>query len=214
MKLPILGGGSGLLLLIACTINEIEVPDSPCRRILKANPGRSHVDFEQAETGQLSLFRSFRMVGDSLQFGNDTLVATVEQLYPDAFGYSEQVCPENPLSPDAPGPTSHVLQRLGGNLRPSGYTVLLPYDGFAGLVLRPEGPLLAFRGLRPPEGLDPPLYGRIAGFALAGGTLDTVAVRVEQGSGLRYWIYSAEEGPLATGQVEFDGGIRGWVRAD
>jgi hypothetical protein len=207
-------GLAGLLFLAGCNINEVDMPDSPCRKVLKGASAPQGVDFVRSAPGQISVFRKFRIEGDSLRYTRDTLVAQVGAQYPDAFELIEHECPENYLSPYLPGPSSHILQRLGGNLRPSGFTRLLPYDGYVGFELHPQGPLLDFPGLRPPDGLTPPLYGRIAGFALAGRTHDTVAVRVERLERLKYWIYSAEAGPLVAASEVWDGSIEGWARVE
>jgi hypothetical protein len=201
-------------LLCACQINEIERPENPCTAPLRQQGTENPVSFSNAVAGQLSLYLRFQLKGDSLGFTGDTLLAMVGAPYPDAFGYVEQECPENYLAPDAPLPSSHVLQWVNGNLRPSGYTQLLPFNAYTGLDLHPQGPILDFRGLRPPDGLADSLYGRILGFTLGSRVFDTVSVRVEQEDwSQRFWIFTAQSGPLVAAQVLPSGEIQGWIRA-
>lgn len=202
-------------LFAACQINDIERPINPCTAPLR-KAGTGHpVAFANPSEGQLSLYRRFRLSGDTLGFTGDTLLAMVGTPYPDAFAYIEQECPENYLAPERPFPSSHVLQWVDGKVRPSGFTLLLPYDPFQGLDLHPQGPIFDFRGLRPPEGLDDSLYGRILGFTLGSRVFDTVSVRIEREDwALRFWIYTAEDGPLAAGQAQKDGQVYGWIRTE
>lgn len=201
-------------LLGGCQIDDIDMPENPCTAPLRKLGTGNPVSFSNPVAGQLSLYLRFRLRGDSLGFIQDTLLASVGVPYPDAFTYVEQECPENYLMPDAPGPSSHVLQWVGGNLRPSGHTELLPFNAYQGLDLRPQGPVLAFRGLRPPAIPEDSLYGRILGFTLGARVFDTVSVRVEKSFSLRYWIYTLDEGPLAAAQVEPNGDVYGWIRAE
>jgi hypothetical protein len=204
---------ASLCLWVGCQINEIERPENPCTEPLRRKGLERPVSFANPVEGQLSLYRGFRLAEDSLGFTRDTLLAMVGVPYPDAFTYVEQECPENYLAPDLPMPSSHVLQWVEGNLRPSGFTELLPFDAYKGLDLHPQGPILDFRGLKPPEGLADSSYGRILGFTVGKKVYDTVSVRVENEGMLRYWIYSAQTGPLAAGQVDAYGHITGWIRA-
>jgi hypothetical protein len=204
----------GAALLAACGVNEIRMPEKTCMAPLRKAGPRQHVSFDDPRPGQISVYRRFLTLGGSLVYTQDTLLAVVGAPYPEAFTFIEHECRENYLAPDQPAPYAHVLQKLGGNLRPSGYTLLLPYDGYVGFELHPQGPVLDFQGLRPPENLNAPLYGRIVNFALGEKVFDSVVVRVEKERGLRYWIYSAQEGPLLAAQVDPDGGISGWMRVE